>query len=89
MIIYCFGASDVLFPYAIDYFRIYLSGTLFSLLAVSMNQFIIAQGYAKEGMISVCIGAICNILFDPLFIFVFGFDDSDSCCLWCFALATS
>ena len=69
--IYCFGASDVLFPYAIDYFRIYLSGTVFSLLAVSMNQFIIAQGYAKEGMISVWIGAICNILFDPLFIFVF------------------
>ena len=68
-IIYSFGSSDILYPYAIDYFRIYLSGIIFSLISVCMNQFIIAQGYAKEGMISVCIGAICNILFDPLFIY--------------------
>ena len=66
-----FGASDVTYPYAERYFTVYVSGTVFALLSTGMNQFIIAQGYAKTGMLSVVIGAVMNILLDPLFIFVF------------------
>ena len=66
-----FGASDVTYPYAESYFTIYISGTIFALLSTGMNQFIICQGYAKVGMFSVMIGAVLNILLDPLFIFVF------------------
>lgn len=64
-----FGASTVTFPYANDYFTIYLMGTVFALLSVGMNQFIICQGFARAGMFSVVIGAVLNILLDPLFIF--------------------
>lgn len=66
-----FGASDVTYPYAEQYFTVYVSGTIFALLSTGMNQFIIAQGYAKTGMFSVVIGAVMNILLDPLFIFGF------------------
>lgn len=66
-----FGASDATYPYAEKYFVIYISGTIFALIASGMNQFIICQGYAKVGMISVMIGAVMNIVLDPLFIFVF------------------
>ena len=66
-----FGASDVTYPYAERYFTIYISGTIFALLSTGMNQFIICQGYAKVGMFSVMIGAVMNIILDPLFIFVF------------------
>ena len=66
-----FGASDETYPYAEKYFTVYVSGTVFALLSTGMNQFIIAQGYAKTGMLSVVIGAIMNILLDPIFIFVF------------------
>ncbi len=66
-----FGASDTTYPYAERYFTVYISGSVFALLSTGMNQFIIAQGYAKIGMISVIIGAIMNIALDPLFIFVF------------------
>jgi putative MATE family efflux protein len=64
-----FGASAVTFPYANDYFTVYLMGTVFALLSVGMNQFIICQGFARAGMFSVLIGAVLNILLDPLFIF--------------------
>ena len=64
-----FGASDVTYPYADEYFTIYISGTVFALLSTGMNQFIIAQGYARVGMFSVVIGAVMNIALDPLFIF--------------------
>ena len=65
-----FGASDVTYPYAEKYFIIYISGTIFALLAAGMNQFIICQGYAKVGMISVMIGAAMNIALDPVCIYV-------------------
>lgn len=65
-----FGASDVTYPYAEDYFVIYISGTIFALLASGMNQFIICQGYAKVGMISVMIGAVMNIILDPVCIYL-------------------
>ena len=66
-----FGASDALMPYAKSYFTAYLSGTVFSLLSVGLNQFIICQGYAKVGMQSILLGAVLNIILDPIFIFIF------------------
>lgn len=66
-----FGASKTTMPFANQYFSIYLTGTLFSLLAAGMNQFIICQGYAKVAMFSVMIGAVINIVLDPVFIFLF------------------
>lgn len=65
-----FGASGSTLPYALDYYTIYVCGTLFALLSTGMNQFIICQGFAKKGMQSVMLGAVLNILLDPLFIFV-------------------
>ena len=64
-----FGASDTTYPYANTYFSIYLTGTFFALMATGMNQFIISQGFAKTGMYSVIIGAVLNIVLDPVFIF--------------------
>ena len=55
------------------YLMIYLIGTLPSMIAVGMNPFINAQGYSIIGMLSVAIGAVANLLLDPLFIFVLGF----------------
>ena len=66
-----FGASEATLPYARTYFLVYMCGTIFALMATGLNQFIIAQGYANTGMKSVVIGAVLNILLDPLFIFVF------------------
>ena len=65
-----FGASPSIFPYSNEYMSWYLSGTVFALLAAGMNQFIICQGFAKVGMKSVVLGAVCNIALDPVFIFV-------------------
>ena len=67
-----FGASNSTLPYALDYFSIYLCGTLFALMASGMNQFIICQGFAVTGMKSVILGAVCNIALDPVFIFGLG-----------------
>ena len=67
-----FGASSITLPYARSYLRIYLLGNLFSMIATGMNPFINAQGFPLVGMVTVTIGALCNILLDPLFIFVFG-----------------
>lgn len=66
-----FGASESALVYAYPYMMIYLIGTLPSMLTTGMNPFINAQGYATTGMISVMIGAVANLLLDPLFIFVF------------------
>lgn len=66
-----FGASDATYPYADAYFTVYVSGTIFALVSVGMNQFVIAQGYAKVGMLPVILGAVMNIILDPIFIFVF------------------
>ena len=67
-----FGASQDALAYAYPYMMIYLIGTLPSMIAVGMNPFINAQGYSVVGMLSVAIGAIANLLLDPLFIFVLG-----------------
>lgn len=66
-----FGASENTITYALSYLRIYALGTIFVELTLGMNTFITAQGYAKIGMLTVLIGAICNIILDPVFIFVF------------------
>lgn len=68
-----FGASQDVLVYAYPYMMIYLVGTMPSMIAVGMNPFINAQGYSTVGMLSVAIGAVANLLLDPLFIFVLGF----------------
>lgn len=69
--LYAFGASDATVGYAIDYLSIYLMGTLFAELSLGLNPFLISQGRSKEAMMSIVIGAVINIVLDPLFIFVF------------------
>lgn len=66
-----FGASKNTIGYAASYMKIYSLGTLFVQLTLGMNSYITAQGFAKEGMFTVLIGAICNIILDPVFIFAF------------------
>lgn len=66
-----FGASENTIGYAVSYMNIYACGTIFVQLTLGMNAFITAQGFAKTGMLSVLIGAVCNIVLDPVFIFVF------------------
>lgn len=68
--LYLLGASDQTFPYANDYLSVYLLGTVFVMISLGMNSFINAQGFAKTGMFTVLIGAILNIILDPIFIFV-------------------
>lgn len=65
-----FGASGETYIYAENYFKVYICGTIFALLSTGMNQFIISQGFAKIGMLSVMLGAVLNIILDPIFIFV-------------------
>lgn len=67
-----FGASENTIGYAVDYMNIYALGTIFVQLTLGMNAFITAQGFAKTGMLSVLIGAVANIILDPIFIFGFG-----------------
>ncbi len=69
-ILYAFGASDVTYPYARAYGMIYLAGTIFVMISLGMNGFINNQGFARVGMMTVLVGAILNIILDPLFIFV-------------------
>lgn len=66
-----FGASENTIEYAVSYMNIYAVGTIFVQLTLGMNAFITAQGFAKTGMLSVLIGAVSNILLDPIFIFGF------------------
>ena len=68
-ILLSFGASENTISYAADYMSIYALGTLFVQLTLGMNAFITAQGFATTGMLTVLIGAVCNIALDPLFIF--------------------
>lgn len=65
-----FGASEKTVPYALQYMNIYAVGTIFVQLTLGMNTFITAQGFTKVSMMSVLIGAACNIVLDPIFIFV-------------------
>ena len=64
-----FGASENTISYAVNYINIYAIGTIFVQLTLGMNAFITAQGFAKTGMLSVLIGAVANIVLDPVFIF--------------------
>ena len=66
-----FGASGVTFPFANTYLTIYTTGTFFALMATGLNYFINCQGFPLVGMFTVLIGAGCNILSDPIFIFGF------------------
>lgn len=66
----CFGASSATFVYADTYMTIYTAGTFFALMAVGLNYFITCQGFSTVGMAAVLIGAVANIVLDPVFIFV-------------------
>ena len=70
-ILYAFGASDDSYLYAKEYLDIYLAGTVFSMITTGMNGYINAQGFPKIGMLSIVIGAVINIVLDPVFIFGF------------------
>lgn len=66
-----FGASDKTIGYGVEYMNIYAIGTIFVQMTLGMNAFITAQGFARTGMFSVLIGAVANIVLDPIFIFGF------------------
>lgn len=70
-ILYMLGCSENMYPYAEAYFTVYTLGTVAALIGGGLNQFILAQGYAKQGMISVIIGAMTNVILDPILIFKF------------------
>ena len=67
-----FGASDTTLPYALAYIRIYILGTICVLIVLGMNTFITAQGFAKISMLTTVIGAVINIVLDPILIFGLG-----------------
>ena len=70
--LYLFGATENTISYAMDYLTIYLMGSIFVELSMGMNFFITAQGFSTMGMATVLIGAVVNIVLDPVFIFGFG-----------------
>ena len=70
-ILFMFGASEASYIYAEQYLRIYLLGTVFSMLTTGLNGYINAQGFPRVGMCTTILGAVCNIILDPIFIFVF------------------
>ncbi len=69
-VLYAFGASDASYVYADAYLKIYLFGTIFVMISTGMNSFINAQGFPKIGMLTTLIGAVLNLILDPVFIFV-------------------
>lgn len=71
-ILRAFGASDATYEYASDYMRIYSAGTIFMMVGLGMNPFINAQGFGKTGMMTISIGAVLNLLLDPVLIFGLG-----------------
>jgi len=80
-----FGASPETFPYALDYMTIYIAGTAFALLSGGLNSFLIAQGRSGLGMGTVVLGAVLNIVLDP--VFIFGFDMGVSGAAWATVLS--
>ncbi len=68
-----FGTSESAMVYALPYLRIYLLGTVFTMIATGMNPFITAQGFSTVAMTTIIVGAAANIILDPVFIFLFGF----------------
>ena len=71
-ILYLFGASDETYVYADAYLTVYLVGTVCVMLSTGLNGFINAQGFPKTGMLTIVIGAVLNVILDPIFIFTFG-----------------
>ena len=71
-LLFWFGASENTVIYAVDYLKIYALGTLFVQLTLGMNAFITAQGFTKASMLTVTVGAVSNIILDPIFIYGFG-----------------
>lgn len=71
-LLFLFGASENTIQYSLDYMNIYVCGTIFVMIALGLNPFISAQGFAKISMMTTLIGAIINIVLDPIFIFGFG-----------------
>lgn len=69
-LLHWFGASTLTFPYANTYMTIYTAGTFFALMAIGLNYFITCQGFPAAGMLTVLIGALTNIILDPVFIFL-------------------
>ena len=69
--LYLFGASDRTYPYADQYISIYLLGTVFVTIGLGMNSFINSQGFGTIGMMTVLLGAVSNMVLDPVFIFAF------------------
>ncbi len=67
--LYLFGASDSTYPFADRYVTIYLTGNLFVMVGLGMNSFINSQGFGRTGMMTVLLGAVANIILDPIFIF--------------------
>ena len=68
-ILLLFGASDQTLPYAMEYMSIYALGTFFVMISLGLNPYITTQGFSKESMKTVLIGAVANIILDPIFIF--------------------
>lgn len=71
-LLYLFGASNATIGYAVSYISIYLAGTIFVELALGLNAFIISQGQSRTAMMAVLLGAVSNIILDPIFIFALG-----------------
>ena len=69
-LLYLLGASDNTFSYANDYITIYLLGSVFVMISLGMNSFINSQGFGRIGMMTILVGAITNIILDPIFIFI-------------------
>ena len=70
-VLYLFGASDNTYPYADAYLKIYLLGTVFSMVGTGMNNFITVQGFPAVAMYTTVIGAVINLILDPVLIFLF------------------
>ena len=70
-LLYLLGASDMTIEYADSYLTIYLLGSTFVMVGLGMNSFINSQGFGKIGMMTVLLGAVANLILDPVFIFVF------------------
>jgi putative MATE family efflux protein len=92
-ILLLFGASENTIEYAVSYMNVYAIGTAFVQLKLGLNMFITAQGFVKTGMLTVLIGAVLNLVLDPLFIFAFDMGvqgaalatilSQAASCVWC------
>ena len=68
-LLYMLGCSDSMYPVAVSYYTIYLLGTGAVICGIGLNRFIMGQGYARQGMLAIIIGAVLNIVLDPIFIY--------------------